>query len=479
MTMLICLAGCVVTPLPLDEESEIGPRIKRDLERIDRWNEPVSGPIGLAEAMARAIKYNLDYRLEWSKRVLEETELDIARYDMLPELVASIQTEHRNNFSGSSSRSLTSGRESLESSTSQDRDILSGKLELSWNVLDFGVSYYRARQGANEILIAEEEKRKVIHRLLQNVRTAYWRTVTAVRLSQRLQTVKKDVEQALAENKSVLDRKLDSPLAALTFRRELIDINRQIQELEEQFWIAKIQLASLMNFRNPDDFEILIPKPTTPSLQFTLAQLEDMALRLRPELRQVDYRRRIASEAAHSALIELLPAPRLYVAGNYNDNSFLFENNWLSAGAQVSWNLLRFLSLPALQRKTEAEQQLLDARSMTLSMAVLTQVKVSLAQYLQAMRSYETQQSYAETQLRIDQQVERMLSVNAIGRQTRIREAMNTLLADVRVDIATAELHSAFANVFMSAGLDPALYNLETLTLTELQSKLENAWPAK
>ncbi|MCH9673644.1 MAG: TolC family protein [Gammaproteobacteria bacterium] len=471
------LCGCVVQPVELSDE-EVTSRVRRDIDMIDRWSEPATAPISLAEAMARALKYNLDYRLEWSKRVLAQTELEVSHYDLLPDLIASIRTDHRNNFSGSSSRSLTTGRQSLETSTSQDRDILTTDLELSWNVLDFGLSYYRARQSANEVLIASEEKRKVIHRLLQNVRTAYWRSVTAHRLSQRLTALRSDVDAALGRNKGILDRRLDSPLTALTFRRELIDIRRQLQELEENFRIAKIQLASLMNFRNPDDFEIVIPGPQPPpTLNYTTEQLEELALRLRPELRQVDYRRRIATDSARSSLIELLPAPRISVSGNWNDNSFLFNNNWLVAGAQVTWNLVRLLRYPALKKKALAEEQLLDARSLTLSMAILTQVRVSVAQYLHSQSQLATHSEYQQTQQRIDTQVARMLSAKSIGRQARIREGMNTLLSEVRYDVASANVQSAFANVFMASGLDPSIPAPETLSLKQIINLLEENWP--
>jgi outer membrane protein len=39
-------------------------------------------------------------------------------------------------------------------------------------VLDFGVSYYRAQQKADQILMAEERRRKVIQNVLQDVRNS-------------------------------------------------------------------------------------------------------------------------------------------------------------------------------------------------------------------------------------------------------------------------------------------------------------------
>lgn len=481
LILIVCaglLSGCVAQPKELTDQ-EVSERAEEDLDFIDNFGEPLTEPLTLARAMARALKYNLDYRLEWSQRVLAETELDLSRYELLPDLVAQAGFNSRSNFSGASSRSLLSDEESLEFSTSQDRDIFNANLELSWNVLDFGISYYRAKQAANEVLIAEEEKRKVIHRLLQNVRTAYWRAVAAERLEPRLAVVKSDVEQALERSRRISEGNLDDPLQSLRYRRELIDIKRQIEELEENFRMARIQLASLMSIRDPSQLEVVVPRRAAGSveLEHTLDELEKTALRQRPEIRQVDYRKRNAEHAARAAVMDMLPVPRLYVSQNYNDNSFLFNNDWLVAGSQVSWNLLRFVRYPAVKRKAEAEQQALDARSLTLSMAILTQVKVGMAQFLLSSKQLETQTAHTEVQSLIDDQVDALASTQRIGKQTRIRESMNTLLSEIRYNVARANLHKSHANLLMAAGLDPQIGSLEDKTVEEVERILLDAWP--
>lgn len=475
---LVFLSGCAIHPESLTSQ-EVDQRAERDMEFIDNYGEPVTEPLTLSGAMARALKYNLDYRLEWSKRVLNETKLDLAHYEFLPDLVANAGFNSRSNFSGASSRSLISGEESLEFSTSQQRDVFNANLELSWNVLDFGISYYRAKQAANDVMIAQEEKRKVIHRLLQNVRTAYWRTVAAKRLRGKLESVKTDVKQALARSREITDRNLDNPLRELRYRRELIDINRQIQELQENFRMARIQLASLMSVRDPSEVDVVVPEGPmpVPRLERSLEELEDQALRHRPEIRQVDYRKRNAEHAARAALLEVLPVPRLYVSDNYNDNKFLFNNDWLQAGAQVSWNLLNFVRLPAMQDRAEAEEQALDARSLTLSMAILTQVKVGMAEFLMSSRQYETQTDYLEIQSQIDDKVGAMAATSKVGKQERIREEMNTLLAEIRHNVAKANLQKSYANLLMAAGMEPGIESPESKSLDEIEAILRSEWP--
>jgi outer membrane protein TolC len=82
------LAGCSVTPKPL-APSEIATKAESNFQRVDAEQEPVSGAIDLYEAMARALKYNLDYKVEMMEEALKVRELNLSRYDMLPQLVAS------------------------------------------------------------------------------------------------------------------------------------------------------------------------------------------------------------------------------------------------------------------------------------------------------------------------------------------------------------------------------------------------------
>ena len=75
----------------------------------------------------------------------------LANLEMLPQLVANAGFSNRDNFSGSSSSALLSsssvGDQSLVSSTSSERDVIDADLTLSWDVLDFGLSYVRTLEG--------------------------------------------------------------------------------------------------------------------------------------------------------------------------------------------------------------------------------------------------------------------------------------------------------------------------------------------
>lgn len=150
--------------------------------------------------MARTIRYNLDSRVKLMQEALAKGELGLARWDMLPRLAASAGYSNRSTYAASNSVNLDTRVESLSMSTSQDRDIRTADLSIAWNVLDFGVSYYQAKQKANQQLIWRERRRKVIHNLMQEVRLAYWQAAGSAKLQARAIRVLQSAERAGADS---------------------------------------------------------------------------------------------------------------------------------------------------------------------------------------------------------------------------------------------------------------------------------------
>ncbi|MDZ7861183.1 MAG: TolC family protein [Candidatus Krumholzibacteriota bacterium] len=132
--------------------------------------EPIDGPVTLYEAMARAIMYNLDHRVEVMSQAVSQHQLDVARYDLLPSLVAGIGLPRPLQRERLVVQNVETGRQSLAPSTSTERDVFTADLNLAWNVLDFGVNYFTAQQQADRAMIAYERRRKVIHGIIQDVR---------------------------------------------------------------------------------------------------------------------------------------------------------------------------------------------------------------------------------------------------------------------------------------------------------------------
>jgi len=453
----LMLAGCAVSPemLTIDEINEF---TAINAASVMADQEPVQGSIGLYEAMARALKYNLDFKVEMMNEALAVRKFDLKKYDMLPSLVANSGYAGRDTYSGGRSRLIKPPKTtSLAPSTSSEKNVVSADLTFSWHILDFGLSYVRALQSANGVLIAQERRCKVVNRIIEDVRTAYWRAVSAQRLIGGLARLQVRVERALKNSRHLASSGQAAPLTAMTYERELIEIKRRIQELYRELKTAKMQLAALMNVMPGSRFTLTGARRGDPGLRLKMrpSHMVAAALRNRTELHQAMLEARITKQDVDAAVLELLPGANIYAAVNIDTNDFLFHNNWMSWGAKASWNLMRLFAYPTKKASIEAKQELNKQKALALTMAVMTQVYVARAKYAHAQLILSTARQYYQVQRRILKKVRAKAANQASSEQSLIREEMNALVAQAKYDIAYADLQNAYATVYASMGVDP------------------------
>ncbi|MGA9253890.1 MAG: TolC family protein [Roseobacter sp.] len=306
-----------MSPTPFtDEEIDVFAADKRRRAVSSANQEPVSQSIDLYEAMARALKYNLDHQLEMSEVALRYAELSDGEFDMLPDLVARVDWSDRSNTPFQSSIT-NDGEESDVLTSSQDPGSYYAGLELSWDVLDYGLSYYRSKQNADRVLIAEEQRRSTINRVIEDVRTAYWRAVAAERLLGPISALEKSANAALEDAKGQVAAGEGDQLEALRYQREMYETIQRAQTLRRDLSVAKNQLAALMNLPQNSEFRVRIPARSdlrTPITELSSEKMTEMALRNRPEMREIAYRLRINEVEDDAAVLELLPSIKAYPA---------------------------------------------------------------------------------------------------------------------------------------------------------------------
>ncbi|PAU66529.1 transporter [Pseudomonas sp. PIC25] len=471
--LALAISGCAVTSQPI-ERSESEQRAKADLAAMFKDQEPLSGPLTLHEAMARAVKYNLEARLKVMEEAVAQRQLDLARFDMLPRIAAEAGYAGRNNVSASSSRSVRTGTQSLEPSTSQDRDREVADLTMVWNVLDFGVAYVSAKQQADQRLIVQERRRKVLHTIIQDVRSAYWRALAAERLLTQIDTLMARVDEARANSERMSEQRIGDPVQALSYQRALIEATRQLEEQRRALSLAKTELATLINL--PLGTEVQLTESQgdypVPELKIDLHTLEQEALASRPELREQDYQARISAAETRKAMLRLLPGLEFSAGGHYDSNSFLVNQSWADYGVKITWNLFNVMSAPAAIDVAKAGEQVASARRQAMSMAVLAQLYVANANYQEALRQFQTSQQLAGLDERIGEQLRNRYQVNGIGELELIQGELNTLQARLRRDLAYAELRNAYGQVFASVGLDPLPSQVQSDRLEDIASAL-------
>jgi len=455
---VIILSGCTSTVAPITDEEASHFAIESRNEILTR-QAPITQSISLYEAMARALKHNLDHRVVMMEADLAKADHDLSRWDLLPKVVANGQYYGRSNEAGARSLSLLSGRESLEPSTSTERDVFTGDLTASWNILDFGLSKIRAEQLGNEAHIQEERRRKAIIEIMEDVHRSYYRAISAERLSSRLAELEGEVGEA--------------------FQTSRQDIQGEAKRLARDMQMSKMELASLMGLAPDQRYNLQIPEhmPRPAKLNLSYEEMIDQALRNRPEMRESLYAQRIGEKEIKKATLEALPSLEGFAGIDASSNDFLFNNDWASYGARASWNLLKVFNTGERKRKAKARVELERERGLATAMAVMTQVGVARTRYQSLTEEYLTARDGAMVQNDILNQVEALSRASSTSKQTLVRERMNTILSEARRDAIMAEMTEASAHIYTAIGYDPYSSDIDgTEDIQTIAENLKTLW---
>jgi len=451
----ILLAGCAVNPTPLKQD-EMLTRATKDITNLYKGQEPLSGPLSLEEIMSRSLKYNLDHRLKLMEDALALRQLDLAKYDMLPKLVAAAGYNTRNQYNAAASMNVFTDQQSLAPSTSQDKAHSTADMTLTWNILDFGVSYFQARQQADRAMIMTERRRKVVHTIMQQVRHAYWLALGAQQLEGRFEPLLKEVEKALSDSRRIEKEKLRAPMETLTYQKTLLEILRQLEAFRDELSQAKTRLASLINLPPGQQFRLVVPAAMDmPKIPEGIEQMEYRALLMRPEIREADYNTRISAGEVKKAIARMFPGIELTAGGHYDTNSYLVWNSWFEGGLRVTWNLINLLSGPTQYKVATAQTEIADAQRLALSMAILTQIHLSYHDFFSRQRQYDLSRQLQEIDANIHQQTKNAMVSGAQSRLIEIRAATTSLMAEFRSYQNYAALQNAYGQIIASLGVDP------------------------
>ncbi len=473
------LAGCgTLVPKPIDHDV-LARAAKDRLSAVIEAEAPVVEPISLYEAMARALKYNLDQKIELAAGSLRQRQLELIQLDMLPNFLVGVGYSDRSNDPASRSRSIITGNQSLEPSVSSERKDRNADLGVSWDALDFGLSYVRAQQAGDEKLIALETRRKVVNRILEDVRTAYWRAVSADRTYRKLADVEVLAQRALRQSEDLEKRRLAPLGTALTYQRDLLQVQSDVQRLQRELSLAKAQLAALMNLPPDTDYPLVLPDRTnvSPELPGSADEMVLTGLRYRPELREAAYRKRINEREQSAALLKSLPSIKTVLGIDYDSNTYLTNNRWSMASARVTWNLIELFRYPARKQAIQAEADVLSQRDLALTMAVLTQIHVARVRFLRLSDELNISRRSQGVEDRILGLARNGSKARTVSQQALVREEMNAVLADIRYDSAYADLQNAYANLYASMGLDNFEIDFDAdVPIKTLTEGLEKHW---
>jgi len=468
----LVLTGCAVTPKPLTQEELVATN-KADKDASRRDMPAITAPVSLEEAVARALKYNLDHRTRMMEQALAAGQLDASRYDMLPRLLLDAGYAWRDQDNTRLSLDPVTGNISQIGYISSSRTHTTVDLGLHWNILDFGIGYYNAKENADRLLISVERRRRAMHALIQNVRTAFWRAAAAEKLSDRVRATIQEAESALSDSRRIADEKIKSPRDALRYQRNLLENLRLLENVDRELGAARIELASLIGAVPGSRIPLVEPREQgMPLMDIPIERMEEFALTQNADLREQHYNARIAAIETRRALLKLIPNLSFSYIHRYDDDKYLVENQWNDAGFRVSYNLLSLFAAPSRKKVAEIGVTLAENKRMALQMSVLTQVHLARHQYEDALRQYSRSDAIYDVDNRLAVIAQSQEQSQMASQLDRISANVTTILSEVRRYQAMAKVHEAASRVQASLGMEPKIGNLDEIDLPTLQQQI-------
>ncbi|CAN5379542.1 hypothetical protein BH11PSE4_BH11PSE4_32090 [soil metagenome] len=472
VVLSLCLGGCAFQPIPLTDADRAA-EAHADMTDVFAGQEPLTKALTLEEAFARAMAYNLDERVKLMERQVAQRDFEISKFDLLPKVIANAGASTRDNELASSSVSVRTRQQSLEPSTSTDKDLKFADLTTSWNILDFWVSYYNSKQQANRVLVAEEQRRRVLQALFQDVRRAYWRAASAQRLSNDIRESTRVAQRALESSRKVENEQLKSPVDALRYQRALLDALRDLEFVQFQLASAKTELAALINLPPGTNYSLAVPRNLRiEGPRLPIRQMEEVALVRNPDVREASYQVRISVDETHKMLARNLPGINFTYGPNYDSNSYLVNNTWTGGAVRLSANLISILSIPEQLKRGHLAEDTAITRRQALSMTVLAKLHIAYQQYRAAVKEYRWADQLASVDRRLYQQISNRTETDAQSDLERVSARVSAVQSDLRRYRSYAEAQAALGRLYDVAGIDPVPDQLASLDINTLSTAI-------
>lgn len=468
------LSACSTPPARLDELN-LKDVVAADRLAVRQDVEPLGARLSLDEAIARALKYNLDRRTRQFEEALALRQFEEVGHDRLPKLIAAAGYTQRDKDRVANSIDSVTGAPSLANpSISQDRSHTLSSLTLSWSLLDYGLATYNARQAGDRLLAAAERRRKATHLLVQEVRVAYWRAASAQKLRDEVRGALKLADEAMADSRTAAQEKLRSPLDTLRYQRQLTENMRLLEYIEQDLATARFDLAALINA--PVTQAVELAADEVPSARDPLAvpaeAMEEQALAQNADLREHLYLRRVAATEARKVLVRAYPNLSLSLGKLHDTDSYLLNPTWSEAGVSVSLNLFNLLALPAQQRSAEAAIALADQRRLAAHVVVVTQVHVAREQLAGARRQFERAEALWQLDDSILSQTLKREEARAGSKLDRVAAQTTAIVSRLRRYQALAQWHGAVSRLQATLGVDPLPDSTDDLSLDQLRAQV-------
>lgn len=384
----------------------------------------IEKPIDMYMAMSLALKYNYTRRLiSYEDSIIRAGMSPVNR---LPEIVSNAGYINDTNSSD-----------------------LNPDLKVAWNLLDLSLVYCQSQNNDYKASVAYEETRKVIHNILQETRTLYWKTLTAQKLlpviDDMIEFMTLEVDDMNSTAKQLDAKGQSVGVNNLVKKREYMEAIKKLSTQKRDLETAQTRLATLMGLHPSTEFKLVGSEYGNfdlPRIRNSLADLEWLAMTNRPELREHD----LATSAERlNLVIKDFRDPGLK---KYKTDPEFYNRLWSKQARELGISVFEDLSNP---NAIDME----NLRRQRMTSIILSQVYVAWAHYMSAVEDYQINMEIATTSENI---AEDFTITDGSKAQKSQLEAARAIEDEVKAFKAYADLQDSLGNLYATIGLDALPY---------------------
>ena len=386
---ILFLLGCTHT-YEVDLAARRTANLSEDQAFLEKREEmEFDTPLTLNDAVAIGLANNLDLRVSrFMERIADQTAMS-EKLKMLPRFDVEGVYSERSDFIQREFVDPETGEVSLSNTISQDKTTQTLDLTLSWNILDFGLSYIRSRQAAYQTEIRRMERIRQAQTLAADISLAFWRSVLAEEDLELIQEIERRVRAFKSDADEMVEQRRLDPIVAKEMERQLMNLTISAADLQAEIASSRVELARLMGVTpttrfdlalTEDELEGLLEQIPRPS-ELNARKLEALALRHRPELYSADLEESVQRDEARSALVQMFPGLQFNASYVYDGDEFLANNDWFNIGGEFVTNLLSLPSKYANWNAQKMTTEMVRVQRLLLTAGIIAQVHVALQDF--------------------------------------------------------------------------------------------------
>lgn len=391
---------------------------------------------------------NLDIAVKEQEWRVQNDVMRAEALTMLPNLLYDVNYSYRNRNTAATGQFLDPTIPTPKPEFSTEQRSYQWDVTLLWNILDFGISYFRAKQECERSLITTLEVERIRQDLILRAVQAYWRAAVAKKAVEIAEPLVKDLtEQRKIMEKEIKDEVYLSKIQtqgrlASFYQREIqlkgfndrTDSSDPTQGYEKEYQNSMVVLAQLMQLPQDYPFDICGFDNLDYEVDFGRSfDLDNMAMMCRPELYGRDLEEKIAIDEVYIAILKHFPNLQLFVGNFHDDNKFLVHKQWTSMGTRIAWDLLSWPLHNEEGRIGNDRQELARENRLLIAQGIISEIRIAEILYEQNKEQFVLTKNFADTNAQI---ASLSAKENAVGKQSYLE------LLSKRIDAALAMINA-------------------------------------